>query len=160
MFAIFSSTQLFQHNWYWYNLTIKEVDNLQRFGGSWGGGRWSMLRVGSRGTPRGLEAVDCSKGGGGAENDNTCPTSSRTTGSFPWSYGHISPRMQNPFSETNIFAILKTNLLRLRCKYKLGPLLNKGIHSSLYLTSDYTALRNTHKSLYWFINFVILVTSM
>ena len=30
------------------------------------------------------------------------PTSSRTTGSTPWSYGHRSPRMQNPFSERSI----------------------------------------------------------
>lgn len=65
-------------------------------GGGTGGLR---LTGGSRGGGGGRPGGGGPSGGGWKRGMLGRLTSSTTTGSLPWSKGHMSPRMQKPFSE-------------------------------------------------------------
>lgn len=70
-------------------------------GGGTGGRKFTgggFMRGGGGGSPGGGGASTPGIGGGWKGNIFGKLTSSTTTGSLPWSKGHMSPRMQKPFS--------------------------------------------------------------
>lgn len=70
-------------------------------GGGTGGRRFTgggFMRGGGGGSPGGGGASTPGIGGGWKGSMLGRLTSSTTTGSLPWSKGHMSPRMQKPFS--------------------------------------------------------------
>lgn len=69
-------------------------------GGGTGGLRLTgVSRGGGGGSPGGGGPSTTGRGGGWKGRMLGRLTSSTTTGSLPWSNGHMSPRMQKPFSE-------------------------------------------------------------
>lgn len=71
-------------------------------GGGTGGRRFTgagLMRLGGGGSPGGGGGSTPGIGGGWKGSILGKITSSTTTGSLPWSNGHMSPLMQKPFSE-------------------------------------------------------------
>lgn len=104
-----------------------------RLGGKGPGGGTGGLRLTGGGLRIG--GGGGSPGGGGPSTTGGCAgkgrmpgrfTSSTTTGSLPWSKGHISPLIQKPFSETSktkrIFLAFKSFMYSFRKSYRTQKL--------------------------------------